>query len=44
MKFGKFLRVPPAAASEFCSGGCVRIVSVSKYIIINNAKKSMYDQ
>ena len=43
MKFVKFLRAPPAAASEFCSGGCVRIVSVSKYINVNNVKKSMYD-
>ena len=44
MKFAKFLRTPPAVASKFCSGGYVRIVSVSKYIIINNVKKSMYDQ
>ena len=41
MKFAKFLRTPPAAASEFCFGGCV---SVSTYIIVNNVKKSMYDQ
>ena len=36
VKFAKFLRTPPVAAYEFCSGGCVRIVSVSKYIIISN--------
>ena len=36
VKFAKFLRTTPAAASEFCSGDCIRIVSVSKYIIIRN--------
>ena len=36
VKFAKILRTPPAAAYEFCSDGCVRIVSVSKYIIISN--------
>ena len=29
VKLAKFLRRPPVAASEFCSGGCVTIVSVS---------------
>ena len=32
VKFAKILRVPPVAAYEFCSDGCVRIVSVSNYI------------
>ena len=41
MKFGKFSIAPPAAASKFCSGGYVRIVSVSKYINVNDVKKSM---
>ena len=36
VKFAKILRAPPVVAYEFCSGGCVRIVSVSKYIIISN--------
>ena len=36
MKFATFLRTPPAAAYEFYSHGCVRIVSVSKYIIISD--------
>ena len=36
VKFAKCLRTPPAAAYEFCSGSCVRIASVSKYIIISN--------
>ena len=34
-KFAKCLRTK-AAAYEFCSGGCIRIASVSKYIIISN--------
>ena len=29
VKFAKFLRTPPMAASEFCFGGCVTMVSVS---------------
>ena len=36
VKFAKFLRMPPVAAYEFCAGGYVRIVGVSKYIFINN--------
>ena len=36
VKFAKFLRTRPVAAYEFCSGGCIRIVSVSKYMIISN--------
>ena len=36
VKFAKILRTTPAAAYEFCFGGCVRIVSASKYIIISN--------
>ena len=36
VKFAKFLRTPLGAAYEFCSGGCIRIVSVSKYVIISN--------
>ena len=44
MKFAKFLSTTPAAASEFCFSGFVRIVSVSKYIIVNDVKMSMYDQ
>ena len=36
VKFAKYLRTPPVAAYEFCSGGCVRTASVSKYIIIGN--------
>ena len=35
-KFAKFLRTPQGAAYEFCSGDCVGIVSLSKYIIISN--------
>ena len=36
VKFAKFLRTSPVAAYEFCSGGCVRIASASKYMIISN--------
>ena len=36
VKFAKILRTPPVAAYEFCPGGCFRIVSVSKYIIISS--------
>ena len=36
VKFAKFLRTCPAAASEFCSGGCVKIVSVSNIRCISN--------
>ena len=35
VKFAKFLRTSPVAAYEFCSGGSVRIISVSTYIIIS---------
>ena len=36
VKFAKILRTPPVAAYELCPGGCFRIVSVSKYIIISS--------
>ena len=38
LKFAKYLRTPPVSAFEFCYGGCLRIVSVSKYIIISNQR------
>ena len=40
VKFAKFLRTPPVAAYEFCSGtplaAVSELLSVSKYIIISN--------
>ena len=36
VKLAKFLRRPPVAASEFCSGGCVTIVSASSIRCISN--------
>ena len=36
MKFAKFLRTPPAALFEFCSGGCVIVVSVINIRCISN--------
>ena len=36
VKLAKLLRTSPVAAYEFCSGGCVRIASVRKYIIISH--------
>ena len=40
VKLAKFSRRTPVAASEFCSGGCVTIVSVSSIRCIS--KYSMY--
>ena len=39
VKFVIFLRTPPMAAYEFCSGGCVRIVSAGNIIISNQCIK-----
>ena len=36
VKFAKFLRTSPAAASEFCSRSCVRIVILSNIKCISN--------
>ena len=36
VKHAKFLRTPQEAAYELFYGGCVRTVSVSKYIVLSN--------